>query len=112
MDLGAVSPVLDTAILSCSLTRHGVERRTTMKGNASLLAKVAGLSVAAALLASCYSQFADQNGSFTITARPAPAGSAVVVLVVNASYENTLKDMFFLIDKGKQFPGTLTGSDL
>jgi hypothetical protein len=83
-----------------------------MKGNASLLAKVAGLSVAAALLASCYSQIADQNGSFNITARPAPAGSTVVVLVVNSSYENTLKDMLFLIDKGKQFPGSLTGSDL
>jgi len=73
-----------------------------MKGKASLLAKVAGLFVAAALLAGCYAQLADQNGYFNISVKNAPGGPAdVIVLVANSGYENTFKEMLFFMDSAK-----------
>ncbi|MGA2380133.1 MAG: hypothetical protein ABSG85_12595 [Spirochaetia bacterium] len=85
-----------------------------MKKSAFLLARVAGLFIAAVFLAGCYAQLADQKGYLNLglqfADRQAPAGtSEIIVLVANSGYEDTLKEMLYLIDKGKKVG--LSGSE-
>jgi len=73
--------------------------------NAFLSAKVAGLFLAAALLASCYAPLVNQNGylNFDIKFAGAKAGTNEVIgLVVNGDYEDSFREMLWLIDKGEQ----------
>jgi len=88
-----------------------------MRKNGFLLVKVAGLFIAAVLLASCYAPLADQKGFLNIDlragARSGPglgATSQVIVLVINADYEASLRETLWLIDKGKNQPG-LSGAE-
>ena len=85
-----------------------------MRKNGFLLVRVAGLFIAAALLAGCYAQLADQKGYLNFDlqfgARSGPGATAeVIVLVVNADYEDSLRETLWLIDKGKN--SGLSGSE-
>jgi hypothetical protein len=82
-----------------------------MKGFA--LIKVAGLILAAVLLASCYAPIANQNGYLNLSLQfeggAKAATNEVIGLVVNADYENTFRETLNLIDKGKH--ATLTSAN-
>jgi len=85
-----------------------------MRKNGILPLKVAGFIITAALLAGCYAPLANQDGYLSFDLRFAqprlPGASEVVVLVVNAEYENSFKELLYLVDKGDE-TGSLSGSE-
>ena len=86
-----------------------------MKTRNVSIARVAGLFIAAAVLASCYAPIANQNGfvSLNVTgAKTGPSGSSqVIVLVVNSDSGDNFKDVLNLISKAYHAGGSLTGDD-
>jgi hypothetical protein len=89
-----------------------MERRTTMTRNVFSFAGVAGLFIAVALLAGCYAPLANQDGYLNLTIEGARGGTNVaIVLVVNADYKDSFKELLWLIDKGQDSPGSFSGSD-
>jgi hypothetical protein len=84
------------------------------KGILSIM-KVAGLLLAAALLAGCYAPLANQQGyvSLNVTgAKTGPSGSSqVVVLVVNSDFKDTFSETLNLISKAYNAGGNLTTAD-
>jgi hypothetical protein len=83
-----------------------------MKGR--VFVKVAGLLIAAALLAGCYAPLANQNGHLNFDLRfvggAKSATNEVIGLVVNADYRDNFKEMLNLVGKGHA--GTLSGSEV
>jgi hypothetical protein len=90
-----------------------MKRRTTMKG--LVFVKVAGLFIAAMLLASCYAPLANQNGYLSLDLKFAGARGAatneVIGLVVNGDYESSFREMLWLVDKGEHGGLTSTQAD-
>ncbi len=91
-----------------------------MRKNAFLLARVAGLFIAAALLASCYAPLANQSGHLGFNLQiggksTAPFGisgtSQAVVLVVDSSDKAALAEILYLISKSKDESSQFSGSD-
>ncbi|MGA2478771.1 MAG: hypothetical protein ABSG63_08500 [Spirochaetia bacterium] len=85
-----------------------------MKGNALLRARLAGILVAAALLASCYAPLANQEGYLNLSIRaggpPFVVDPEVIVMVVDSAYQATLAETLSLIGKA-HVNGGLSGSD-
>lgn len=85
-----------------------------MNKNAVLIARVAGLFLAAALLAGCYAPITDPNGYLHFDLQfgeGARSGTNEVIgLVVKADYEDSFKELLFLIDKGDE-TGSLSGPE-
>ena len=87
-----------------------------MKKNTLLRARMAGILVAAALLAGCYAPLANQNGYLNLSIQRTGAGPDVVdpeviVLVVDSGYQAALAEMMSLISKGYNYGSTFTSSD-
>jgi hypothetical protein len=87
-----------------------------MKKQTLLRARVAGILVAAALLASCYAPLANQEGSLNLSISRGPLGpvvadSTVIVMVVDAGYQQSLAELLSLISKGYYYSGSFTSSD-
>jgi hypothetical protein len=83
-----------------------------MKG--LVYAKVAGLFLAAALLAGCYAPITNPNGYLNLNLQFAgvkAAGNEVIGLVVNGDAEDSFREMLWLIDKGENAPGGLSSSE-
>ena len=80
------------------------------KGN-SHIAKVAGLFLAAVVLASCYAPLTNQKGSLSFDLSRAALGgnSQAVVFVVDSGDQATLAETLYLISKSSH--GGLSGSD-
>jgi hypothetical protein len=93
----------------------GREGRKTMKKGILSIAKVAGLFLAAALMASCYAPLANQKGYVSLNvsgAKTGPSGSSqVVVLVVNSDSADTFRETLNLISKAYNNSGTLVTAD-
>jgi hypothetical protein len=85
-----------------------------MRRNGFLFARVAGLFLAAALLAGCYAPLANQNGYLNFSLRfsggAKSATQEVIGLVVNADYRDNFKELLNLVGKGHT--STLSGSDV
>jgi hypothetical protein len=83
-----------------------------MKKRAVLLAPVAGIFIATALLTGCYAELSDQNGSLDlrIEGTQSAGTNEAIVLVVNADYKDSFKEMLWLVDKA-QDTGGLSGSE-
>jgi hypothetical protein len=90
-----------------------------MKTNMRLITRVAGVVIAAALLASCYAPLANQKGhlNLTIVGGKASAGPAVtapttaIVMVVDSEYQATLAEMLSLVSKANHNSYSLPSSD-
>jgi hypothetical protein len=86
-----------------------------MKKSVFSIARVAGLLLVAAVLASCYAPIANQNGhvSLNITgAKSGPSGSSqVIVLVVNSDFKDTFRETLNLISKAYHVPGSFNATD-
>ncbi len=84
-----------------------------MKKSTFLYARLAGLFIAAALLAGCYAPLANQDGYLNLVIQGVGGKGATneaIVLVVNADYKDSFKELLYLIDKGDE-TGSLSGSD-
>jgi hypothetical protein len=84
-----------------------------MRRNGFLFARVAGLFLAAALLAGCYAPLTNQNGYLNFNLKflgGAKSGANEVIgLVVNGDYRDNFKEMLNLVGKGHS--GSLSGSE-
>ncbi len=83
-----------------------------MKKSAFLRSLAAGLIIATMLLAGCYAELSDRNGNLDLQIEGAPPKGAneAIVLVVNADYKDSFKEMLWLIDKAQE-TGDLSGSE-
>ena len=76
-----------------------------MKTKMALRARVVGIAVAAALLASCYAPLADQKGHLNLSLAAAGPPSVVapttaIVMVVDSDYQASLAELLNLVSKG------------
>ena len=77
-----------------------------------LRARVAGLLVAVAVLASCYAPLANQKGYLNLGLKLAVAAPTdAIVLVVDSGYQDSLAEMLNLISRGKHIGLTATETD-
>jgi hypothetical protein len=83
-----------------------------MKKGIFLRARVAGLVVAAALVASCYAPIANQKGYLNLglqLAKSVAAPTEAVVLVIDAGYGDSFREMLSLVNQG--YHGSLSTSE-
>ena len=74
-----------------------------MKKDTFLRGRVAGLFVAAALLASCYAPLANQKGYLNLglhLAKTITAPTDAIVMVVDSGYQDSLAEMLSLVSQG------------
>jgi hypothetical protein len=94
-----------------------MERKTTMRKNAFVLVRVAGLFAAATLLASCYAPIANQSGHLNFNVQMAGKSvtingtSQAVVLVADSGSQASLAEILYLISKSHNGNGGLSGSE-
>ena len=87
-----------------------------MKAKIRLRVCLAGVVIAAALLASCYAPLANQNGYLNLSLAGAKSGIAAtpttaIVMVVDSGYQATLAEMLYLISKAYNATNTLSSTD-
>ena len=87
-----------------------------METKMRLRVRLAGVVIAAALLATCYAPLADQKGYLSLSLAGAKTAltstpTTAIVMVVDSSYQASLAQLLYLVSKGFNSGNTLSSSD-